>query len=259
MKNILILGFGWVAEDFAKQLLREGHQVWATTTRTEKIISLKELGIHGMVADFENLVALPLTSIKFDYVLVSIPASSKLNVIQTKLRFDNIAYFLQEVNYEKLIYLSSTGVYPDIDGTFAESDEQQLKERLVVAEDIILALKHSVVYRLGGLFGKNRIFAKYYENKVCTTGDQLANFVHVDDVVELLHLGFKHPLQANKYNIVAPLHPTKKEVILASAKKYAFQEPASWEPKDSFQKLVDSRRIIDELNYSFKYPSPLFF
>lgn len=259
MKKVLILGCGWVAEDLAVKLLAEGHQVWATTTQEEKAVRLNELGITAVKANFDADVELSTFPTSFDYILTSVPASSKIDIIQTKARFENVKAYLEQISYTKNIYLSSIGVYPNIDYTFDEEYDNVMNDRLIVAEEIMLSLDNTVVYRLGGLFGKTRIFAKYFENRICTTGDQLANFVHVDDVVELIGRGFENFLKYTIYNIVAPEHPQKKEVILASAEKYSFQMPSGWQPKDSFQKLVHGTRIIDELCYSFKYPNPVLF
>lgn len=259
MKKILILGCGWVAEDLAVDLLSAGHQVWATTTQSEKCNRLIDLGIHAVLADFDTQVDMSALPGSFDYVLTSVPASSRIDILQTKARFEQLRISLQQITYDKHIYLSSIGVYPDIDFVFKEDYDIDLNARLLVAEKIMLTLANTVVYRLGGLFGKGRIFAKYFENKPCTTGDQIANFVHVDDVVTLINKGFTHSLLSTVYNIVAPEHPSKKEVILASAKKYNFVPPTHWVPKDSFQKIVNSTRIIQELDYTFKYPNPLSF
>lgn len=259
MKKVLILGCGWVGEDLAVQLLKDGYQVWATTTQEDKAKRLLALGIQAVVVNFDQKVSSEVFPKTFDYVLTSVPASSRLDVAQSKVRFDHILSFLKDICYIKNIYLSSTGVYPDQDAVFTEEYSDDLNERLYAAEKIMLQAPNTIVYRLGGLFGKNRIFAKYFENRVCTTGDQLANFVHVDDVVQLIQQGFEQHLESNIYNIVAPEHPVKKDVIIASAAKYGFQLPSAFIPENSFQKLVDGSKVMEKLNYTFKYANPIDF
>lgn len=260
MKTILILGCGWVGEEFAMAMLDKGFSVYASTTSQEKCTRLKDMGIKSFVHDFD-LNSEPIASLptNFDYVLTSIPATSKLSLDQINYRFANIQSFFNIISFTKHIYLSSIGVYPNIDGYFTEDYELVANERLHGAEIMMLELEKTSVYRLGGLFGKKRIFAKYFENRVCTTGDQLANFIHLDDVIALIYNGFLRDIQFPIYNIVAPEHPTKKEVILASAIKYGFYLPSAWEPEDSFQKRVDGAKIIEELNYCFSYPNPINF
>jgi nucleoside-diphosphate-sugar epimerase len=256
--KILVLGCGWVGEEFALRQISLGAEVCATTTNPDKAVRLGADGISAYCVDFDQAVDLSMLPTSFDYVLTSIPATSKHTADVLSQRFERVRTFLETLTYRKHIFLSSVGVYPDQDGTFDESCAVNLNERLLRAEQILAYLPDTLIYRLGGLFGKNRIFAKYFENKVCTTGHQRANFIHLEDVVQLIALGFDQ-LQAGVYNIVCPKHPTKEEVVRASAKKYGFDLPALFEPQDSFQKYVVADKIINTLGYTFKYPSPLEF
>lgn len=262
MKKILILGCGWVGEEFAHLQLKNNWQVWATSTNEEKYHRLKADGIFAYIHDFDqetdlNEVELPA----FDAVLCSIPATQKNSLEQLEARFNRVKAYLEKVNYAKLIFLSSIGIFPDEDGVFDEdfNDAARMSPKLKLAEDIMGLLPNSYIFRLAGLFGKQRIFAKYFQGRVCTTGDQPANFVHLDDVRQLLSLSMEHDLPESVYHVVAPEHPLKKEVILASAKKYQLELPAAFDPQDSFQKLVLGDRLSRIFNYRFKYPSPLEF
>lgn len=260
MKKVLILGCGWVGEAFALHMLGKGYLVYASTTSLEKATRLLGMGISSFVYDFD-LEAAPKVELpaSFDYVLTSIPASTRLTVDQIETRFIKLKSFLEEIPFAKQIYLSSVGVYPNTDAVYKEPYNGPFVEELRLAEALMTSIKNTVVYRLGGLFGMNRIFAKYFEGRVCTTGEELANFVHLDDVVGLITAGFEKKLESDIYNIVAPMHPTKKEVIVASAVKYNFEMPSGWDPARTFQKLVDGSKISTELNYQFHYPNPIDF
>ena len=255
----LILGCGWIGEALAKQLKALGHEVYATTTQEEKCHRLRGAGIFAIQADFNQDIALDQFPPEVDFVLNSVPASARYEASVVDTRLLNLALLLHTLAYKKHIFLSSTGVYPDRDGLFVEDSPIAAATNLARAESKMLSLPDTHVYRLGGLFGQSRIFAKYFQDKVCTTGNQLANFVHQDDVIQLLLRGFTHALKNQIYNVVAPEHPTKQAVILASAKKYGFQEPAAFQPADSFQKMVSGEALMKELNYSFIYRSPLDF
>lgn len=260
MRTILILGCGWVGEELATKMLQKGYTVYASTTSLDKAERLQQQGVHSFVHNFDQSAvcqqALPEW---FDFVLTSVPAGSRLPLTDVHKRFTHVHAFLEKLLFTKNIFLSSTGVYPNSDGVYTEAYSGALNERLYAAETKMLSLAHTSVFRLGGLFGKNRILAKYFENRVCTSGDQLANFVHLDDVVELIRLGLENTIQEPIYNIVAPEHPTKKEVIIASAKRYGYSLPIAWQPEDSFQKCVDSAKIRNELQYTFTYPNPIDF
>ncbi|GHE23232.1 NAD(P)-dependent oxidoreductase [Sphingobacterium griseoflavum] len=254
------MGCGWIGEAFAAKLLREGHEIYATTTDSEKYQRLQAAGIFAIKANFEEEIHLKNFPPEVDFVLNSIPAVKRLDWARLDARFTAVKQLLIQLRYRKHIYLSSIGVYPDQDGIYSEESSIASEgNKLLFAEELMLELHDTVVYRLGGLFGEQRIFAKYFQSKVCTTGAQIANFIHQTDVVNLLDAGFKQRLSALRYNLVAPDHPTKKDVIRASAAKYDFELPSAFLDENSFQKLVIGDKISNELAYTFAYPSPLDF
>lgn len=257
--KILILGCGWVGEEFAQQMASQGAELWLTTTSSDKAMRLEQLGDQVQVVDFDRDPEPWTLPTSFDYVLTSVPATSKHSAELLSNRFARVRDLLQKLRYRKHIFLSSVGIYPDRDGLFDEECTEGLNERLYDAERALQDLPDTIIYRLGGLFGKNRVFAKYFANKICTTGGQPANFVHLDDVVVLLELGFERLAEAGIYNIVCPGHPSKEEVVRASAQKYGYDLPFVFEPNNSFQKIVLSKKLIDQLGYQFQFSSPLEF
>lgn len=185
--RILILGCGWVAESFAMEMKHQGHEVWASTTQYEKYHRLKTDGVFSFIADFDNSDTLPDVALpsQFDFVLNSIPASQKNSISALEIRFSNISRFLENIQWTKQLFLSSIGIYPGKDAVYDELNTAgiEFSEKLLLAEQLMLQVPRTYVYRLGGLFGKKRIFARYFANRICTTGEQRANFVHLDDVV----------------------------------------------------------------------------
>lgn len=258
-KRILILGCGWVGEEFAAEMKNEGYEVWVTTTSELKRERLQQRGFHSVLLNFDEEYSEANLPDDFVFVLNSIPATSRNRIFDLENRFLNVKKVLAKLRFEKHIFLSSIGIYPDVDGVYDEGWVLDLDERLVQAERQMNQLDHTLVYRLGGLFGKERVFAKYFAGKICQTGDQPANFIHITDVVNLLRIGFLKLHTGDVFNIVTPEHPTKKDVVMESARKYGFDLPLAFEPIHSYQKIVSGRKIADLLDYSFRYPSPLYF
>lgn len=259
--RVLILGCGWVGEEFAHAMKLRSYEVWVTTTTEEKRLRLSEQGFQAVLLDVDSKVDLEDAGLPtvFEFVLNSIPASSRNSQELLLQRFDGLKSLLEQLCFRKHIYLSSIGIYPDMDGVFDEKWHSNLDERLLLAEQCMQQVDNTLIYRLGGLFGKSRIFAKYFSGKVCKTGNQPTNFVHLADVVKLLVLGFERLQPGELFNIVAPEHPKKKAVILASASKYGYAGPSAFEPTLNFQKIVSGQKVIDQLQYRYTYPSPLKF
>lgn len=261
--SLLILGCGWVGTELATRQIRQGVTVWATTTDEIKRAQLRAKGIEAVTHDFDEPTSLAIPRMQsFKTIVVSVPATRKYSHQAIKKRFEHIRNSLTRYNYDKVIFLSSVGVYPDETGVYDEGyhEPHRMDPNLREAETCIQGLSNVSVFRLGGLFGKDRIFAKYFQNRVCETGDQKSNFVHLDDVVGVVErFILVDPVINGVYNVVAPEHPTKKEVILASAEKHGFEKPSNFRSTRSFEKIVSSEKIIKLLNYTFKYPSPLEF
>lgn len=258
--RILILGCGWLGQALAHSYRAMGCTVYATTTQEEKYHRLKADGIFAILADFDQeFLPLDFPS-EVDYVINSIPATKRHGEGLLEARFRKVRGLLEKMRFEKHLFFSSIGVYPDRDGIFDETYSLDVSDsNLQIGEKHMLALPDTLIYRLGGLFGEDRIFAKYFQHKICTTGYQLSNFIHVDDVVQLVQLGLSAGLEVGIYNIVAPGHPQKKEVIEASAKKYGYALPLEYQKGDDYKKWVSGLKIKSMLNYTFLYPSPLEF
>lgn len=262
-KDLLILGCGWVGTELAIQQLRQGRAVWATTRSKERCNLLIAQGIKGATHDFDNSEPLAIPRQQaFGTIVVSVPASRKLDSRGVKDRFKRLCDVLVHYHYDRLIFLSSVGVYPDRTGRYDENyrEVESLDINLLAAEKQMQTLPRVTVFRLGGLFGKDRIFAKYFQQRICETGNQRANFIHLDDVVELIiRSASPCELPHGVYNLVTPEHPLKKEVILAGAAKYGLEKPSGFQEKHVFEKIVSSEKISRLMDYRFKYPSPLEF
>ena len=134
--------------------------------------------------------------------------------------------------------------YPKLRTTFTEDDlpvkdnatESQLKQSYPQAN----------ILRLAGLMGDNRLLHKYQ----VTDLDQPVNHIHYVDVCSVIIKMIEKGLRSKLYNVVAPLHPSKREVIQAQLGET--QGPAT----EAKGRIISSTRLIDELDFEFKYPDP---
>lgn len=256
---VLILGCGWIGRAFAAEQLSKGYTVYATTTRAEKAEELEQEGIKPLIVDFDQEIDLSLFPAKVDFILNSIPATKRLSPEVLQRRFAQLGLLLGKLAYRKHLFLSSVGIYPDQSQVFTEAFPVAENSNLRMAEKAMLQHNNSLVYRLGGLFGKDRVLAKYFQHKTCGIGAQPANFVHIEDVLRLLVAAKEHKLVADIYNVVCPAHPSKEAVIRAGAQRYGFSLPAAFDDATNFQKIVSGYKLQNELKYSFLYESPILF
>jgi nucleoside-diphosphate-sugar epimerase len=270
--KLSILGCGWLGRPLAVHLQADGYLVKGSTTSPEKLPPLRHLGIEAYVASLnpepkgEHWPDL----LDADILIVDIPprASQQGGAFHPQ-QMEFLADLIKKSSVSKIIYVSSTSVYPEVNGIVVETDvlepAQSAAPALLQAETTMLALASAglqvTILRCGGLMGYDRIPGKYVRGKQnMTTGDIPVNYIHRDDVIGIINALLACGESGGVYNAVAPRHPTRRQVYESSCHQFGwvpptFMAPATPEP----YKIVSSEKIGDLLNYRFHYPDPLAF
>ena len=125
------------------------------------------------------------------------------------------------------------------------------KKYLVIeAESLVQKLhKRTVILRLGGLMGYNRIAGKYTAGKTLSF-DSKTNYVHRDDVIAIIQSVINNNVENEIFDIVAPEQSTKKEIFSQNAKKFGFEETIFLSHFKEVKEL-SSNKVCKILNYSF--------
>jgi len=250
-KNFSILGTGWLGLPLALALKNDFEVKVSIRTNEKKEQMLKE-GLQAFVLNEENLSFLNLL-LDTNYLFIDFPPS----------KFENYELFLQKIykhekikNIEKIIFISSTSIYPDEQGIFEEDIIfKNPKSKKIFDIENLIKDKTQLIFRCAGLMGLNRIAGKYYAGKVLDSQDIRVNYVHLDDVIAATKFSIKNNLKGI-YNLCSTEHPTRKEVYLKFAKKYGFEKPIFKNKKNYKQRLIDGSKIEKE-GFRYKYPNPL--
>ena len=64
--------------------------------------------------------------------------------------------------------------------------------------------------------------------KQVPNGDAPVNLVHGDDVASIIQKIIEQEIKGEIFNVVAPSHPTKKQVYDAKAKEFNLDPPHFW-------------------------------
>ncbi|REC44206.1 Rossmann-fold NAD(P)-binding domain-containing protein [Chryseobacterium pennipullorum] len=251
MKKIGIIGCGWLGSRIAEKLSGD-YQIYATTTSEEKREDLERRGYHPLVVDFNDETYVELLSPwdvigELDTIIITVPFSSKKeNEDEIVKRAERVALWMQGFRGQVFL-MSSTGVYPDDAKDFSENDlaaEEVVKEKIIKK-----AFPQTNILRLGGLMGDDRFLSKY---TVSDPGAP-ANHIHYEDVGSVIEKMIKEQTHSELYNLVAPLHPSKREVI-------SIQKKSPYIPEETVKgKTVSSEKLISELDFNFKFPDPRYF
>jgi len=264
METVSILGCGWLGLPLAKKLVNNGYEVKGSTTTDFKIQELQEAGINPFKIYLPN-DNLNSEFFKSDYLIINIPPKTSKEGVNH--HSDSLKSILPHIpSSQKIIYISSTSVYPKVD--YPINEEHQLdfnskrSQALIQAEQLLLNTFKArlTIIRFGGLLGYERIPGKYYSGKSLEQHQQKVNYIHRDDAVGIIQAILKQEKWGELINAVAPKHPTKKEVFLKNAKDFNFETPKFENTEQELtNRFIESTKIESILDYSFIYPDILDF
>ncbi|NJN77324.1 MAG: hypothetical protein HC803_02525 [Saprospiraceae bacterium] len=164
---------------------------------------------------------------------------------------------------KKVIFVSSTGVYPDTKTVVNEATTLEAKtpsqRTLIEAETILIHNKNfkTTVLRPAGLVGGNRIAARWFAGKQNASGGNIpVNMVHLEDCIGVSHEVIRQGIFGEILNLCADEHPTKAEFYTAQTQKYNLEIPTFLMEKPTDFKIVSNEKSKRLLTYKYKKPKP---
>ena len=245
MKTFTILGTGWLGAELAEKL-KDDYKIKVSLRDEKKSEIYKKFGFSAYILneyDFSFLDELLDT----DYLFINYPPS----------KFEDYLAFLEKIynhpkikNIEKIIFVSSTSVYPDIEESFNEEFiiKNPSNKMVLDAENLVLNKTH-IIFRASGLFGGDRIAGRRLANKIVDFPKTKINFVHRNDVINATIFVIKNDINGI-FNLASKQHPTKEELYSFNAQKFNFEKPIFSDNKSSVQRIIDGSKIE---NFGFEY------
>lgn len=240
--KISIYGTGWLGKPLAEELLQHNFEVLAPHWRAKT---------NQLIDYWKPLIEAPVQ-------VWSIPPRIKENGPDFYVNIlSEWTHFLQNYQVTKIVFLSSTSVY--------EPDEEMITEESRVNQDsLITQAEHLIIQsgipflivRLGGLMGGDRYVAKYYSGKTVDRANGPVNYLHLEDAVSFLSKAIQQNL-AGIYNLVAPEHPLRKDVVMANCMKHQMPLPTAFHENENAPKIISSEKISKALHMEFKHPNPI--
>ena len=262
--TISLLGCGWLGFPLALNLISRGFQVKGSTTSPDKLTIFKEAGIDPYLVQFDTISNNPDLHdfLDADILIVSIPPGRRS--IDGLANYRKMAETLKDqlVNsrVSRLIFISSTSVYPDSNSILTEfsSIDPKTESGIVLAETeaLLSSLKMKVILlRLSGLIGPKRMPGKFFAGKTnIPNGLAPVNMIHQDDVISLINCLIDFETAEGVYIGCSPSHPSKEEFYTLAASSEQLNPP-TFIPEKLRWKLISSERTNRELSFTYKYPS----
>ncbi|EHQ27777.1 Rossmann-fold NAD(P)-binding domain-containing protein [Mucilaginibacter paludis] len=257
-KNISILGCGWLGFPLAIQLVASGWRVKGSTTTIDKINLLSANEIDPYLVHLQEIkdsdTNLFLNS---ETLLFNVPPSLKKRSETEYLeQVANLVNFARSSPIKKVIFISSTSVYPELNKPIIDTDD--VDENTVVFKSEKLFTQCSsfktTVIRFAGLIGPGRHPSRFFAGKKnIPNGKAPVNLIHLDDCIAVIKTVLNAELTAPIYHAAAPSHPTRAAFYTAAAQQAGLPLPefidelAGW-------KMIDSVQLEKDLGYRFIYP-----
>ena len=274
MKQISILGCGWLGLPLAKSLLEKGFSVNGSTTSVEKIAVLENAGIHPFLVSLSAVEVLEETKISIEnflqnseVLIIDIPPKLRGDSSENFVaKIQNIIPFIEKSLVEKMIFVSSTSVYADDNSIITEetkpNPDTESGKQLLEAEQLLQSNKNfqTTIVRFGGLIGEDRHPIKFLAGrKNIENPEGPINLIHQIDCIGIIEEILKHPETSGQidkssevFNAVAPFHPTRKEYYTQKAIELDLPLPEFEVSKTSIGKTILSDKVESILNYKFE-------
>lgn len=264
MKNISILGCGWLGFPLAKHLISLGFEVNGSTTSDSKLQSFLDVKINPflieltekkVVGNIENFLS------KTNVLIIDIPpklrGENKENFVK---KIENLISFIEKSDVKKIIFVSSISVYNDDENIVTENTkprpETESGKQLLEVENLLSKNKNfaTTIVRFGGLVGENRNLAKMVLIKgIVENSNFPINFIHQQDCILILSKIIQKDIFPEVFNCVLPFHPTKKEYYSKKAIDLKLPLPDFQANNLLKGKSIDSKKVENILEISFNH------
>lgn len=245
MRNVSILGCGWLGKPLAISLLDDGYSLKGSTTKEEKLALLEDNNIEPFIVDITSFE-------EFDDFL----HTDILIIAITSKDIDGFEHLITQIEnsiIQKVIFISSTSVYARANKVMTEDDEI-LNTPLSAIENLFREniFFETTILRFAGLFGDERHPSNWFNNgRKIPQPKGFVNMIHKDDCIEIIHEIINQNCWSQTFNACSNHHPTRGE-FYTIAKLSADCELPEFEENEVYEwKIISSKKIQETLGYVF--------
>lgn len=262
---VSILGCGWLGMPLAKHLLNKGFRVKGSVTSPEKLTLLNESGIspYQIILNDSEASVDDETFFETDVLILSVPPRRIEGIEQIyPAQVGFIIPYILKFGISKVIFISSTSVYPEYYQTAKEDDlpapDKESGKACLAAENLLKNLTdfQTTIIRFGGLIGADRNPARFLLKSARPVANVPVNLIHQDDCIGIISSIIDQDLWGETLNACCPEHPLKKDFYGKASEISGLPEPLIAAFTEEY-KIVGSSKLTRMLNYRFKYPSPM--
>lgn len=268
MKSISILGCGWLGLPLAKYMLEREFRIKGSTTDRNKLDLLNKNLITPYLINIDpDIKSTEEIEDFFDseYLYINFPPKRRDDIIEYHTKqISNLVNLISKSGIKKVIFASSTSVYPNINSIVDENcgltPEKNSGKALIKAENMLLneSSFDTTVIRFAGLIGYDRSpLNSIKRKKLVLNPDAKLNLIHRDDCIKLSYEIVDKGIWNETLNACCDNHPTRKEYYETVAIKRGVELPKFDDSEKPVYKIVSNTKLKALLGYKFIYPDPL--
>lgn len=275
--NMLIFGCGYLGRKVAAAYLKQGDQVTGLVRSSSSAEVLKSAGISARVADLDNppVPQLPLQGAQLFYFAPP-PAEGVADTRVSAL----IEACSQQGDLDRIVYLSTTGVYGDCNGEWVDETRpvqpvvDRAKRRWDAEEQFRRwnqkSGKELVIIRVAGIYGPGKLPLARLRKGLPMIREEEAPFtnrIHIHDLVavciaamergrngELYNVSDGHPgTMTDYFNRIADLAdlPRPPQISLQEGEGALSAGMMSYMRES---RRLDNRKMLNDLGVVLRYP-----
>ncbi|MBN4000660.1 SDR family oxidoreductase [Nostoc sp. LPT] len=273
--NVAIIGCGYVGYKVAQYWQQDmNFVVSVTTTSPERVPALQSVSQKVVVTCGNDIDSLKSVLHNQDIVLLSVGAKSGEVYEETYLQTaQTLVSCLQQIkSVKQLIYTGSYAVYGDRNGVWVDEETPLAPANLNAqilrkTEDVLLSASSEnlrvCIFRLGGIYGTGRellkIFGRYSGTTRPGNGEDITNWVHLDDIVGAIEFARHRRLQGI-YNLVDDAHLTSRDLLDNLFEKHSLPK-VEWDTSIKSTRPYNawvSNEKLKEAGYELIHPQMIF-
>lgn len=268
MKQISILGCGWLGLPLAKSLIAKGFSVKGSTTTLAKVSVLENAKItpfvitltqNGPEVSGKETMDLFLKNAKI--LIIDIPPKLRGDSSENFMaKIQNLIPFIENAGVQNVLFVSSTSVYSDDNATITTEEsvpnpETESGKQLLAVEQLLKQNPNfqTTVVRFGGLIGEDRYPIRFLAGRQHLENPEApVNLIHQYDCIGILEAIMDKNAWGETFNAVAPYHPSRKDYYTQKATELNLPLPEFDESNRSLGKTITSTKIGKILKYQFQ-------
>jgi len=248
-RQISILGCGWLGLPLALALVQKGFEVKGSSRSVAKSDALRQGGVLPYIIDLSQTNNDLSGFLQTDVLIIAVSSKQVED-------FRNLIHQIEKSPVQKVLFVSSTSVYPNTNGIVTETSDVT-DSALTQIESLFRSSNafKTTILRFGGLFGYDRKPGRFFPaGKKIDQPEGFVNFIHRDDCIGIIEQIIEQNIWQETLNACTDTHPTRRAFYTNEALKLGLPEPEFIESSVIEYKIISSEKVKEMLGYRFLYP-----